>query len=130
MGISVPSINLKKWSFLNLASNTEVAVTINLDKYLWLTSQDLTEMDELVFAYSIHSFINIEAALYLVLNRSTTLWTSGFVENAESKGTEFIDVSTRNGAYLLGLRLVVHDLGGMPNDINMDKLQLWGKLAD
>ena len=52
------------------------------------------------------------------------------MENAESKGTEFIDVSTRNGAYLLGLRLVVHDLGGMPNDINMDKLQLWGKLAD
>ena len=131
MGISVPTTNLKKWTFAN-GLRWEHSCTGDYVHYLWRTTQDLTDMDEIVFTWQAYSQPghDVDVWLDLVLYPSTVLHSgtkaNGTVSSAITE-SGIVDISSYTGIQDIGIIYNEEDNGGAPAFTETRYIYVWAK---
>jgi len=126
MGISVPTTNLKKYNYINLADTLAITFAVPFAHYLFLQDVNLSEIDELLVYITHRSFAaNVTSEVSVELDRVTSLANDN-ITNSISQWFEFINVTGYTGVHELGLLWDISG-AGLPGQCSISYAYVWGK---
>ena len=133
MGLNNSPLNLKQWHFISIPGTLYwTALAADLVHYLWLSRQDLTEMDELVWVGGARvADVNDEFNISIDLVKRTVLMPDTEI-NAVSyvNWFEILDVSSYSGSHQIGALLNLDRDPGGTGTFYLRDFGLWAKLPD
>jgi len=126
MGISVPTTNLKKYTYIKVDQTIATVFASAYAHYLFLQDVDFSEIDEIGIHFEHRSnAANVTSMLSLEINRVTSIWDNS-ITNGLDNGWEFVDVSSYKGVRELGLLWDITG-AGLPASCQINYLSVWGK---